>query len=143
MVHLDELRHPRHRLDVVRLDADPGQVLQGAGPDGPCPGKVQMGCCQGAKLGEECPCPEPKRMGCYPDVECPCRQGLEALERRPLPLEPLEPPPQGPQVLLELEWKELVRLELLPLEQRVPLGQVPLGLPEQLALPGLEPRRSE
>jgi hypothetical protein len=52
--HLDVVRQP----DVVRL-VDP------------CPVKVRMDYCQGAKLDEECPCPALKRMGCCPDVGCP------------------------------------------------------------------------
>ena len=62
--HLGDLRRlgHRHLLGVVR------QVGSDLGD--PCPVKVQMGCCLGVLLGEECPCPGSKRMGCCPGEEC-------------------------------------------------------------------------
>jgi hypothetical protein len=118
--HLGEVR--RHRLDADRLGDLRllGHLDVVRQPDvvrlvDPCPVKVRMDYCQGAKLDEECPCPALKRMGCCPDVGCPEPKELALLVRL---VRPLLPVPQR-QALQEPEKLEPEPLELPPLVRLV------------------------
>lgn len=103
--HLGDL-HLLGHLDVVR-QPDVARLVD------PCPVKVRMDYCQGAKLGEECPCPVLKRTGCCPDAGCLELQVM-ALPVLPELLRPVRPElPEMQQVLLEPEKLELL-VPLLP-----------------------------